>query len=307
MSESEYSGFGWHHVIALFLAIVLTAMATIEISQSFFSELVSSQGSWLLFSSLDLAFLSFIVVLIVWRMKTSHQFIEPQWEFQERYVTLNEFKKMMAEYRKEYALLTSEMNPFYVMALVMVATLCIGTPFLLRSLAPVYIFFLPQVFGAMVAIYGVMVVMCSVAVVPSPLGIEFPLYRIKCYRIAAKQLQHIPALYWIGIFLIIGHWSGYYTIRTPGVAAKIDGMESAVTLFFEVDSGCKISSAKAVNHTTRTDFPDSILAEYPSEDRITQIVRDAVIWYAKGSDDYELLEDALDELGIRPSEIEPSG
>ncbi len=304
MSESEYTGFGWHHIIALFLVIVLIAITTIEFSQSFFSELVSSQGSWLLFSSLDLSFLSFLVVLIVWRMKASYQFIEPQWEFQERYVTLNEFKGMMAEYRREYALLTSEMKPFYIMALIMVATLCIGTPFLLGSLAPVYTFFLPQIFGAVIAIYGVAVMMCSIAIVPSPLDIEFPLYRTRCYTIAAKQLQRIPALYWIGIFLIIGHWSGYYTIRSPRLAAKIDGMESAVTLFFEVDSGCKISSVKAANHTTRIDFPDSISAEYPSEDRITQIVRDVVVWYAKGADDYEMLEDTLDELEISPSEIE---
>jgi hypothetical protein len=305
MSESEYRGFGWQHVIALFLAIVLTAIATIELSQSFFSELISIQGTWFLFSSVDLAFISFVVVLIVWRMKAAFQFLEPQWEFQERFVTLSEFKEMMVEYRREYALLASEMRPIFIMALIIAATLCIGTPFLLGSVAPVYIFFLPQVFGAAIAIYGVGVVMCSISILPSPVDVEFPIYRIKCYRSAIKQLQRIPSLYWIGIFLVIGHWSGYYTIRSPRVAAKIDGMESAATLFFDVDSGCKISSAQVTDGATKTDFSDIDVPLYPSETRIEQFVRDVVIWYVRRIDDYEMLEDTLDELGIHPSDIEP--
>ena len=133
---------------------------------------------------------------------------------------------------------------------------------------------------------------------PSPIEDEFRLPFIPRLEKTMHMIFDLPVLSWIGLKLHIGEWHGYYVIREPEIVAKIENLESAASLHFQIDSKGVVESVYISNESNREDFPKELKRSYPNLLDISNLLREFVLWYASVSDDKELLDEIIEELGM---------
>ncbi|MFW9920582.1 MAG: hypothetical protein ACFFED_13345 [Candidatus Thorarchaeota archaeon] len=298
--EHDYAP-SWYYYGLIFLTIIIWTILSVEIINLLFGLIVSDSIVWLMLSSMLIFSYSIPIAILIWRMKMSIELLEPEWEYKERFVTFNEFRNMCMEYKKKYAFFTSRIDYRGIFSVSVVIVLALFIPLLLTYLGAILLALLPQVFGAFMIILGILYASILYAGLPSPLYEEFPILSPTYFGKALSSIYEIPALSWIGIRLRIGEWHGYYTLREPVIAAKIENLESATTVLFYVDSRGIVESVQFSNESSRNDFPKDMRKSYPSSFDIVELLRGFVLWYANALDDKELLDETLDELGIDSS------
>ncbi len=292
----------WYYAVLLFSIIILWAVLSIEILFMLFGILVSDSTSWLSVSVPLLLIYPLPLAATIWRMKWSLEITEPEWEFKDQYISFSEFRTISKDYRSNYTLFTSRFALERVVLVAMVLVFSMSLPFILDSLLFPILVFLPQLFGLLTILLGILYTSLFFAIIPGPLNHEFPLYPHKPIRRGLRLLSDIPALSWIGVCVRIGYWSGYYTIREPLLAAKIEGLESVATLLCSVTQDGAISYAWVHNEMEHEGFPKIPKKARPTSDDIIDMVREVVKWYSLVSPENEVLDDVMFDLGIGSSE-----
>lgn len=298
MKESAENEIGpaWYHYGFLFSVIILWSVFSVAVVQGFFGLLLYDSINWVALASI----LHFTYLLplgiIIWRMKMSVDLMDPDWTFERRFVSFSEFREISAEYKSKYSLFTSRLDLRWILASLAMVVISIGSPFILYILDPAGLAFLPQIMGAIQIILGISYSLVLIAGVPSPLHEEFPLYSPGRFGSVIAALSSLPVLSWIGIILDLGEWRGYYSLREPKIAAKIDGMESVATLICDVDRRGIITSCTVENNSAHDDFPNDLVHSNPGIRDIIALLKKCVYWYMQCSEDKEILAEILDEL-----------
>ncbi len=296
-SEYDYS-LSWYDYGSIFLTIIIWTVLSFEIINLIFGLILESSTIWFMLSIMLITSYPIPIAVLIWRMKMSVEAMEPIWSLELRYVTFNEFIDMSNEYKKKYILFTSNISYEWILVIPILIILLVSFPVTLNLLNPAALAFLPQVFGAFMILLGIAYTAAIFPVFPSPLEDEFRISSPQRFAKALHMVVDLPALSWIGIRLHIGEWHGYYTLREPVIAAKIENLESAATVIFQVDSKGIIESVEITNDSGRDDFPKDLSKSYPKSSEVIGVLREFMHWYASISADDELLEEPMDELGM---------
>ncbi len=298
MNDSDELDFtpSWFYYALIFTTILLWVILSVEIINMLFVLILSDPFTWFLLSGLLIFFYPVPIAILIWRMKLSVEIMDPQWHYEQRYVTFQEFREMITEYREKYMLFTSHISYRWIVITVIFIILLILSPYVLSYLPDTLFVLLLPIFGILMTLLGISYTVVLLAGLPGPLNEEFRIPSLSSFSRARNVVIEIPALSWIGIRLSIGEWKGYYTIHEPVIAAKIENLESATTVILDADSVGNIKSIHLSNDSVRSDFPSNLAKSYPTPSDIIHILREYVHWYASSTKERELLDEIIDEL-----------
>jgi len=236
------------------------------------------------------------VFFISWYVKQYNTDIIPKWELVEREVSISDYTIMAKEYNAAYPQLMTNVSPLRIVISLALGILTLSIPVLKFHIPYQALFFVPFAFGILLIFLGITLLFTLLPAAPSSLSSEFPYQSIKKYVKGAKFLYQVPGIYWIGIRLIVGEWSGYYTLRNPSLSARIEGIESVVVIVCKLNSDGNISEVRFLNESHHTNFPFTDPILNPSIETLKSSVLEILNWYIELSDDKDFLKEIIDEL-----------
>ena len=285
------------YIYASFFTVVLIwSFLGIFVTQSILLQVTADLMDWVVLITVIVVTYSIPISGISWYAKQRLVSVIPNWKFVERDVGIEEYRKMVKEYNAAYPLLMSKTHINRVIFVVILGSLSIILPILLRQISIDTALLSPAIFGFSLIILGVGLIATILPALPGNLSKEFPSQSFKEYRVGVSYLAQLPAIYWIGIRLEVGEWGGYYTLRNPTLSTRIDGIESVASMICEVDSRGTVIEVSIINESEHQGFPFNEVTPHPSPEELKDLIRQVLLWYIDVTGEKEILQDVLDDL-----------
>jgi len=225
--------------------------------------------------------------------------LNKEWNFEERDVSLTEFEGMMRDYSKKYAMVLTRTPFLEIIVALCFAVIAVGHPYLIHFINPIYLLYVPYIFGAATVIFGLAVALSVYAFTSNEASEHFLFIKPKILKNAITEFENTLGLAWVGIKITIGEADGYFTIRSPRIVARIEEIESAVEIIGVVDESGNITQVYANFQTVSLQSVSETLTRvYSNPSDIMEIVKESLKHYILASGTNELLDDLADELKI---------
>jgi len=284
--------------ILVFLIVILWSIIGFEVAQVRLLSLFEAPLTWVSWAVFVMISLVPAITAVAWRMKTRIRFVEPEWEFREREVSLSEYEIMMKEYQGQYRNFISIVDHFQILLICILSIVALAVPFLLMRTTLILIAASPFIFSFIVLLYGLVYSSVIFKLIPNEASPHFPLISERLLRSSVELLQKVPGVSWTGIRMSIGEASGYYTIRNTMPASRIEGIESVSLIRGVIDESGHLSSFVSTLHLDESDS-SKLIDEIPrnsSIKQLTELVYKTLQIYidTKGTD--EVLDEVLEEV-----------
>ena len=223
------------YYILLFVVVMSWAASGTYLAGYIIVLIPSGYILWVLFTGGMLGTLIIPTAIVARKMKRSLKIGEIRWTFKTQEISFYEFKEMMNDYRRGYRYLIQVTNyPLIVLGL-SVTALTVFLPYLIGSISITWLLYLPDIYGGLTLLLGMIIAVLSYQKTESLAGHEFPIYSPQLFIETINQLNRISGVSWAGIELRIGEAQGYYTLRNPTVVARVEGIESAALIVVKTD------------------------------------------------------------------------
>ncbi|MCK4279394.1 MAG: hypothetical protein KAW94_02340 [Candidatus Thorarchaeota archaeon] len=301
MSESPltYKSLTVFYVI---LVVVIFSWVVFAIGSTQYALLTLYFGplDWILTTTGLLVSMMFPILLITWVMKHQLTFTEPDWIHRDREVDYREFEGIMREYAREYTHIIAYLDYKLVFLAVVLFVAAVSSGALVMVTPFTLVLFIPHVFGVMQVLFGVTFSVLAFRAVPTDASQQFPFITPHKFKSAVHVLWNTPGISWVGVRISIGEAGGYYTIRSPTVVARIDGIESAARIEAEIDSSGRFIKAISVMNFEPAEGRWTVETDTTcvTPETLRGLVKRTLQAYvaAKGTD--ALLEEILEDLGV---------
>ncbi|MHA1907287.1 MAG: hypothetical protein ACW98Y_08330 [Candidatus Thorarchaeota archaeon] len=282
---------------ALFFTIVLAwSFLGVFLTQSLLLVVSTNIENWIFFLSITVITYPVPIIGFSYYVKQRTPRVLPEWNFVERDVGIEEYRTMVNEYNSAYPLFMSKVNINRMLFVVLLGCLSIFLPSAMVQYSIDASLLSPLIYGFCLIILGVGLIASILPALPGSLSEHFPNQSYKEYKAGARFLSQLPGIYWIGVRLTVGEWSGYYTLKDPLLSARIEGIESTVSLICQLDGSGKIIEISFVNESSHKGCPLDEPIPHPSPAKVKESMKKVLLWYIELSGDEEILQDVLDEL-----------
>ena len=289
----------WPFIILVVCILLAWAAIVIEVTRYSVLTLFTTPFMWLSISGVLLALPAIPLSLTVSYLKTRVVFLNKEWNFEERDVSLTEFEDMMRDYSKKYAIVLTRTPFLEIIVALCFAVIALGHPYLIHFINPLYLLYVPYIFGAAVVIFGLAVALSVYAFTSNEASEHFQYIKPKILKNAITSFEDTLGISWVGIKITIGEADGYFTIRFPRIVARIEEIESAVEIIGVVDESGNITQVYANFQTVSLQSDTETLTKvYTNPSDILEIVKESLKHYILSSGGNELLDDLADELKI---------
>lgn len=284
--------------IALFLIVFVWAVIGFEVAQVQLVPLYEKPLSWIAWSVFVLVSIVPPVAAVAWRMKTQVIYVDPLWNLRDRETTLTEYKEMMKEYQKEYRDFLSETDYGLIALASIIAFTAVTTPFVLMRTVLTLIALTPGIFGFFVLLFGLVCASIVFKIMPNEATPHFPTISEKSLHPLIELMHKSPGLSWVGVKLVLGEASGYYSIRSVSPVARIEGIESAALIQGEPDEEGNFSKLSAT--IVLDESSSQKVTEHSSGEISTRLIAELVLrlleTYIKEKGEEDFLDEVIEEV-----------
>lgn len=284
--------------IALFLIVFVWAVIGFEVAQVQLVPLYETPLTWIIWSLFVLVSIVPAVAAVAWRMKIHVIYVDPIWNLRDREITLSEYKEMMKEYRKEYRDFLSEIDYSLIVLASIIAFTAVAAPFLLMRTVLTLIAVTPVIFGLFVLLFGLVCASIVFKIMPNEATPHFPTVSAKSLHPMIELMHKSPGLSWVGVKLVLGEASGYYSIRSVSPVARIEGIESAAMIQGEPDEEGNISKLSAT--IVLDESGSKKVTERSNEEVSTRLIAELVLrlleTYIKEKGEEEFIDEVIEEV-----------
>ncbi|MFW9800993.1 MAG: hypothetical protein ACFFD9_11195 [Candidatus Thorarchaeota archaeon] len=289
------------YILLLFL-LVAWSFVGIEVAQYAIVMAVTVPMEWVSSASIVLLSLAVPVWFMATWIKRRVSYAEPVWSFQVREISYREFEAMMKEYVREYSLIVSRIDWLPLSVAVLAFAISILLPLPVLSLFPLFALYIPYFFGGLSLVYGLALSVFLQRATKNEASEEFPLHPMNAIRIATQDLSSVTGVSWSGVRLSIGEAGGYYTIRSPLAAARVEEIEGSARIVIAFDRLGLPSSGWAV--VTLQDGSEKMsrkvgLTTPIDTEQVLDLVRWGVMTYVEDRGPSEFLDELMEELGTK--------
>ncbi|MHA2382327.1 MAG: hypothetical protein ACXACT_07100 [Candidatus Thorarchaeota archaeon] len=281
----------------IFLVVIVWGFMGFEVAQYQLLNLYAFPFDWLSWATLLFIGLIPVLTAIIWRMKTTISYSEPDWDFREREITITEYESMMKQYRGAYQQVLSMID---FPMIILLAVLYIGAillPFVTMGTTIYLIAATPVIFGLLVVPFGIIFANVLFKFIPNDATPFFSYLKPQTLRGIVRVMVQSPGISWAGLRVTIGESEGYFTVRNPIPVARIEDIESVSRIETELSENGTLD--KVVSYLQLGDdetivFEDSLkeLTQYLT----VQIVQKTLLTYIEAKGERALLEDVLDDV-----------
>ena len=284
--------------IALFLIVFVWAVIGFEVAQVQLVPLYETPLTWIIWSLFVLVSIVPAVAAVAWRMKIQVIYVDPIWNLRDREITLSEYKEMMKEYRKEYRDFLSEIDYSLIVLASIIAFTAVAAPFLLMRTVLTLIAVTPVIFGLFVLLFGLVCASIVFKIMPNEATPHFPTVSAKSLHPMIELMHKSPGLSWVGVKLVLGEASGYYSICSVSPVARIEGIESAAMIQGEPDEEGNISKLSAT--IVLDESGSKKVTERSNEEVSTRLIAELVLrlleTYIKEKGEEEFIDEVIEEV-----------
>ena len=243
--------------------------------------------------------LSFPLLLISWYMKQQVEPHDLQWTLKQQEITLTEYEQLYLEYLSKYSHLIScfDSRDFFLYIVILLSTIFV--PFFM-SLGIATILMAPFVLGVFIILYGLSLSRFSFKILPSSSNIQTSLKPPRRLRKIIHASAEVDGVAFAGVGLNISESSGFYQISDVEPIFRLEGIESASRVRFDMDNLKLIAETTFLEQPIEIQYREDPSSLLQSVQHIMHLVyREYVA--NKGSD--PILDDLLSELEIDVSDI----
>jgi len=272
----------------------------LEVAQFQLLTLYETPYPWISWSVFVLVSIIPAITAVTWRMKTNIVFVEPEWDFREREVSLYEYGNIMKVYRSEYRNFLSTIDSGLILLAWILSIIAVALPFLLMRTTIFLIAATPAIFGLLISIFGLVSSSIMFKFIPNDATPLFPSMSEKILRPSIEIMESVPGISWTGVSVLLGEAFGYYTIREATPVCRIEGIESVAKIQCKLDESNHFSKLSSILTLDDSDAP-KIIGETSGEitaKKIAELVLKTLLTYteAKGAD--ELLDEVLEDVTL---------
>ena len=287
-----------NYQILIFIIVFVWAFMGFEVAQFQLLSLYETPYNWISWAVFLLVSIFPAITAVTWRMKTNVEFSEPEWDFREREVSLDEYGDMMKHYRSEYRNFLSAIDIGLILLAWILSVIAVVLPFLLMRTTIFLIAATPVIFGFLILLFGLVCSSILFKFIPNDATPLFPSMSEKSLRPPIKVMESIPGISWTGVSVMLGEAVGYYTVRNATPVARIEGIESVAKIQCIMDESNHVSKLVFTLTLDNSNTP-TVIGESSGEmtpKHITEMVQKTILAYieAKGEDD--LLDEVLEEV-----------
>ena len=288
--------------IVQFVIILIISFIAFSIGWDRLGIAHSDPGGWMLSVTIILGIAVIPLLAISWYSKTQMFVEEENWNFKEQEITLSEYKQIYKDYLNEYSLLISWFDMRDFLLLIFIITLTYLVPFFM-SLFLLTVFTAPYIFGIFVILYGFVFFRFSLKLIPGDLSIQSVLISPRNLQKYIELANDIDGIAFAGLFMVIGEAGGYYIISEIRPAARLEGIESAARIDFNLDESLRLKSLTSILSVSEDSI--EVIPSSTEKTDLVHAIREIMIkTYNKyisveGKD--PLLKDLLDELELEES------
>lgn len=287
---------GWYYYIAFFAIIIAWTLIGYGITQNMLVTMLLDPSLWILNIAILVTSLPIPIGIVVWRLKDDIGTVNPEWNYVNRDVEMQEYSRMVNDYNSAYPFLMAKTHFERLLMVLLSGMLCVFFPLVLSFISIDALFVSPHLEGGLLVIYGIFLISFLAAAIPGPISHEFPFQKTSIWPKAIAELIQIPAIYWIGIRLKIGEWKGYFTLREPHLVARIEGIQSIFALSFDVNDKGRIVALSVVNESNNEKLSSISPIIDPSLDAIKSTIKKCLLLYREASEEKGFLDDIINEL-----------
>ena len=286
--------------VAIFVIVFIWAIMGFEVAQVRLVPLYEQPLTWIAWSVFVLVSIVPAVAAVAWRMKTQVVYIDPIWNLREREITLAEYEDMMKEYRREYRDYLSEIDYGLIALASIIAFTTVMIPFLLMRTTFLLIASTPIVFGFLVLLFGLVFASFVFKIMPNEATQHFPTVAADSLRPLIGLMHKSPGLSWIGVRVVLGEASGFYSIRNVSPAARIEGIESIAMIKGETDDAGNVLKLSATMNLDDSESPRVI--EYSDQEISAKLIAELILKmlqiYIKEKGEEEFLDEVVEDVTI---------
>jgi hypothetical protein len=262
----------------------------------------SDSLGWMLSVTTIIGFEAVLLLAISWYMKYQFQPGEVKWNMKEQEISMDEYKRVYKDYLKGYSHLVSWFDIVDLLFLILIIAVIYLIPFLM-SLFLQTIIAAPYVFGIIVILYGLVFSRFSFKLLPGHLSVHSILLSPRKLERYIQIAHSVDGIAFAGLFLVIGESEGYYIISKIQPIARLEGIESAARIDFQIDESLHLKSLTSVL-TMSNDTIEVIPISTEKEDLVRAIREIMLMTYNEyisheGKD--PILIDLLKELELEES------
>lgn len=288
--------------IVQFVIILIISFIAFSIGWDRLGIAHSDPGGWMLSVTIILGIAVIPLLAISWYSKTQMFVEEENWNFKEQEITLSEYKQIYKDYLNEYSHLISWFDIRDFSILLFIITLTYLVPFFM-SLFLLTVFTAPYIFGIFVILYGFVFFRFSLKLIPGDLSIQSVLISPRNLQKYIELANDIDGIAFAGLFMVIGEAGGYYIISEIRPAARLEGIESAARIDFNLDESLRLKSLTSILSVSEDSI--EVIPSSTEKTDLVHAIREIMIkTYNKyisieGKD--PLLADLLEELDLEES------
>jgi hypothetical protein len=292
--------------VAIFVIVFIWAFMGFEVAQVRLVPLYEQPLVWIVWSVFVLVSIVPAVSAVAWRLKTQVVYIDPIWNLREIEIALAEYEEMMREYRREYRDYLSEIDYGLIALASIIAFTAVTIPFLLMRTTFLLIASTPIVFGLLLLLFGLVCASFVFKIMPNEATQHFPAVAPKSLRPLIETMHKSPGLSWIGVGVVLGEASGFYSIRSVSPVSRIEGIESVAMIKGETDGDGSVLKLSAMMNLDDSDSPRVI--DYPDQEISTKLVAELVLKmlqiYIKEKGEEEFLDEVVEDVTLFLSHLQ---
>ncbi|MFW9794010.1 MAG: hypothetical protein ACFFEE_06905 [Candidatus Thorarchaeota archaeon] len=284
--------------VVIFIVVLVWGVMGFEIAQYRLLNLYENPLEWISWSTLLFLTMFPVLIGITWRMKTNIFYTEPNWNFREREITIDEYKTMMNQYQREYQHVLSTIDFRMTFLATLLFSAAVLVPFALMRTTIFIIASTPVIFGFLVLLFGIVFANISYKYIPNEATPHFPFVQPNHLNKFVQLMEQSPGISWAGIHVKLGEAGGYFTIRKPKPVARVEDIEGVARL--ECQSSNSGGRLRVSSFLQDEESEETVIVER-SIDHLTtylvaQLVRKTLLAYIEARGEKELLEEVLEDV-----------
>ncbi|MFX1484519.1 MAG: hypothetical protein ACFFCP_15175 [Promethearchaeota archaeon] len=284
--------------IIIFAVVLVWSFMGFEIAQYRLVNLYETPVEWVSWATFLFISMLPVLIAITWRMKASISYTEPEWNFQQREITLPEYENMMNQYRASYQHLLSIINYPMICIAVILFSVALLIPFVLMRSTIYLIAATPTIFGFLVLLFGIVFANLVFRYIPNEATPHFSYSHPKQLRNLVDIMEHVPGISWAGVKITLGEAGGYFIVRDQIPVAHIEDIESVARI------ECQLSeSSELIRVASFLQLEESkellVVDESPSELSTyltAQIVKKTLLSYIEVRGQEDLLAEVIEDV-----------
>ena len=284
----------WYQLY-LMLAIIVGVIVHVDISRYTLIYLESDPLLWIMESLLALGTIMIPIVPMIWFMRQRIDYREPTWNSRLREVSMDEYRKMFKEYRRQYVHIIAQLDPLYLMLSLISGALVIASPFILTSMSPYLIQYGPYLFGFCLLGFALFTTRFFYSLFPTKASERFSILSPRLIKHGVDLLSRSAGISWWGVRVNIGESGGFFIIKEVMPVGRIAGIESEAVIAIGMVSG-RIVQVSAMVQWNGEEF--SVDVTTSPDDSLRHLVLQVLYSYVVSTDDKEGVSETLYDLGF---------